>query len=187
MNAQRRISRLTQVCLAWTLCVYGVLANDVPTKRPITVEDCVRTRRVYKGEIALSADASKIAYLIEAPNVGTNKIEYLLYVRNLSQLENRENGTLVLASDVPLQGLKWVEDDRRLLFVKQVGSKSLVLTLALPSGHQAEVLASETPINSLSLNANGDMLVFSTQQKPKVSGLESQSKDEYAERGYSIT
>src|SRR6267378_220925 len=98
MKAQRRIVRLAQVCLAWTLCVYGVLAHDVSTKRPRTVEDCVRTRRVFKGEIALSADASKIAYLIEAPNVGANKIEYLLYVRNLSRLENRENGTLVLKS-----------------------------------------------------------------------------------------
>src|SRR5260221_3943015 len=137
MNARLRIFRLAQVCLAWTLCVYGVLANDVPTKRPITVEDCVRTRCVFKGEIALSADASKIAYLIEAPSVGANKIEYLLYVRNLNQLENRENGTLVLKSDVPLQGLKWVDEDRKVLFAKQARAKSVVLTVDFPSGYQA--------------------------------------------------
>jgi len=187
MNARLRIFRLAQACLAWTLCVYGVLANDVPTKRPITVEDCVRTRRVFKGEIALSADASKIAYLIEAPNVGTNKIDYLLYVRNLSQLENRENGTLVLKSDVPLQGLKWVDEDRKVLFAKQASAKSVVLTVDFPSGYQAEVLDSETPIDSLSLNAIGDMLVYSTQQKPNASGLGPQSKSEYVEHGYSIT
>src|SRR5882762_1371632 len=187
MNARLRIFRLAQACLAWTLCVYGVLANDVPTKRPITVEDCVRTRRVFKGEIALSADASKIAYLIEAPNVGANQIEYLLYVRNLSQLENREHGTLVLKSAVPLQGLKWVDEDRKVLFAKQASAKSVVLTVDFPSGYQAEVLDSETPIDSLSLNAIGDMLVYSTQQKPNASGLGPQSKSEYVEHGYSIT
>jgi dipeptidyl aminopeptidase/acylaminoacyl peptidase len=187
MNAQRMMLRAARVCLAWMLCVHGAFTEEAPRKRPITVEDCVRTRRVFKGEIALSGDGSKIAYLVEAPNVETNKSAYLLYVRNLSEPENRENGTQLLTSDVPLYGLKWVDGDRRVLFGKQAGALSVVLTVEFPSGHQTEVLESETPIDSFSLNANGDMLVYSTQQKPKASNSEPQSKNEYADRGYSIT
>lgn len=90
------------------LIITGLHGFGVVQDRPITVEDCVRTRRVVRQEVQLSPDGTHVAYLVKAPDVVKNRNSYRLYVRDTRQLEHRENGHLMLDAD-RISGIHWLE------------------------------------------------------------------------------
>ncbi len=65
---------------AWTALGSILLAASViqnrqgtrPRLRPVVVEDCVRTRRIFEGQVELSPDGRQVAYIVKAPNLETN-------------------------------------------------------------------------------------------------------------------
>ena len=83
------MSRIVKLALVVTLVSGQINAFGL---RPITVEDCVRTRRVVYPEVRLSRDGSEVAYVVKAPNLATNHNDYQLYVRDLHVADTRQNG-----------------------------------------------------------------------------------------------
>ena len=71
-----------------SLALATLLTNrvDATQMRPITVQDCVRTRRVADQEVRISPDGSRVAYVVKAPDAVTNANNYQLYIRNLKGL-----------------------------------------------------------------------------------------------------
>src|SRR5260370_34583637 len=79
--------------------------------RPITVEDCIRTRRIVGKEVQISQDGRLLAYVVKAPEISQNSNHYQLYVRSLSQLAHRENGRLLLEAE-SISRIKWLRGEQ---------------------------------------------------------------------------
>src|SRR3984957_8182666 len=97
---------------------------DAAALRPITVEDCVRTRRIVYHEVRLSPDGSEVAYVVKAPNLETNRNDFELYVRDLHAANIRENGRMLSRAD-QISGVRWIGSGR-LMALAQTGAPGSV-------------------------------------------------------------
>ena len=91
--------------------------------RPITVQDCVRTRRVMDQEVQISPDGSQVAYVVKAPDIVSNRNDYRLYVRDLAQLRERENGRLLLHAD-SISEIRWLGPQKIIVRVEKKADNS---------------------------------------------------------------
>lgn len=156
--------RLTSLCAFGALLSSMCYPESADSKRPVAVEDCVRTRRIFAGEIEISPGGESVAYVVKAPNVQTNKNEYLLYLRDLTQTKRRENGRLLVHTDYPPLGLTWTYRNEKPVIVYQ-GGPNEVVEVDPATGARRRVLTSADPVSSFALDKTGDRLVYSTVQK----------------------
>src|SRR5271165_4091141 len=99
-----------------SLALAMLLTNqvDAAQMRSITVQDCVRTRRVADQEVRISPDGSRVAYVVKAPDAVTNANNYQLYIRNLKGLGRRRSGHLLLQAS-RISGILWLSPTRIIL------------------------------------------------------------------------
>src|SRR6185437_11568035 len=129
-------------------------------KRPITVEDCVSTRRIVMEETKLSPKGDLVAYLVKSPSVRQNLNIFELYVRRLDQGEGRTNGRL-LFSGAEARELKWLPNDQDLLcLIKEDGGKTRLIRLNVATGRKSTVIEYRG-IEDYSTDAAGQKVVFS--------------------------
>jgi len=132
--------------------------------RPITVEDCVRTRRVVEAEVQVSPDGSRIAYVVKAPDVVADRNDFELYIRSLGGNTERENGHLILQAD-GISGIRWLGPTRLLARVQGMrgnrgnGEDGLYL-VNLETG-ASERLMIPNGFEQFSANSDGRIIVFS--------------------------
>jgi hypothetical protein len=88
------------------------------TMRPITVRDCVETRRVVDREVQISPDGSRVAYVLKSPDVLSNRNRYQLGIRDLRRLHVRDNGHLLLQAD-KISGIRWLNSREIVLRVER--------------------------------------------------------------------
>jgi dipeptidyl aminopeptidase/acylaminoacyl peptidase len=136
------------------------------SKRLVTVADCVRTRRLYRGQVELSPDGSMVAYVVKAPNVDANRNQFLLYLKPLRLSERRSNGRLLYRSDWPLDGLKWTEHPTKLVLLEQRGSLGEILSMDWRFGRR-QVVARAPGMEAFAVDRDGQEFVFSAQANPK--------------------
>lgn len=150
-------------------------------KRPITVEDCVSTRRIVMEETRLSPKGDLVAYLVKAPSVQRNLNVFELYVRPLDRTEMRTNGRL-LFSGARVRELKWLPNDRDLLCLMEGdGGKTSLIRLNVTTGQRATVI--QYPgIEDYSTDAIGQKVVFSVTAESDHNRVSEREE----ERGYSI-
>lgn len=151
-------------------CALAVLAIGVPLSRAsqlsqrrlITVQDCVRTRRIVRREVQISADGRKLAYVVKSPNLRTNRNDYLLYVRSLLQRKQRENGQGILEGD-SISGIRWLDKERIVARIRQgegaKGSDRLVI-VDTQAGTR-ESIKCPRGTESYSMTPDGRTIVFS--------------------------
>jgi dipeptidyl aminopeptidase/acylaminoacyl peptidase len=158
--------------------------------RAITVEDCVRTRRVVDEEVQVSSDGSLVAYVVKAPDLSRNRNNYQLYVRDLKPTEKRRNGRVLLRAD-RISGLRWL--GRRQLMARigiqsrdQQGLKSGLFIVNVPTGAEKR-LSLPSNIGQFSASAAGTEFVFSVKadsgNAPAVAKANPQDDQE---RGFAI-
>jgi dipeptidyl aminopeptidase/acylaminoacyl peptidase len=140
-------------------------------RRAITVEDCVGTRRFAELQIQISPDGTKVAYVIKAPNLRTNKNDYELYVRDLNRTAKRENGRLLLRSE-RLSGLRWTGDGQSVAILSQEGEGSAIDLVDPRNGDVKTVEKSEERISSYSIDDDGDVFAYAA-------GTRSNDADDY--------
>src|SRR5262249_6103204 len=179
-------------------CVFAVVLIAVSSvgaqqKRLITVEDCVRTRRILReglgssSPVQLSQDGFRVAYVVKSPNVETNRNDYQLYVRDLRQHERRESGRLLLQSD-RITGVKWIGGGRLVALVTSESTKA--------SGNEFEIvntttgmvtkLAFPVPVEDFSISADGRVVAFSALVKLNATPSEQSRRETRDERGYPV-
>jgi hypothetical protein len=142
----------------------NVLPFAAATARSISVADCIRTRRVYKGQVALSPDGTEIAYIVKAPNIGKDKNEFIVYVIATSPISvHRSNGELLYKSDAPLKGLRWVRNPARLVLLEDRANLSRVILLNPKAGRKTVVAASKK-LSSFSVDAGGRIFVYAAEE-----------------------
>lgn len=188
-----KISR-TGVALFWALASAGTVLNASATgqvdrkQRPITVEDCVTTRRVVDQEVQISPDGTRVAYVVKAPDVRTNRNAYEIYIRPLDR-EMRGNGHLLFrGSDV--SSLRWVGSSELIARVKShsgvsLRSKVAIVVLNVSSGSIRE-LPLPKDINHFGASADGRTLVFSRPARRRSAEAQTHEKTILASRGYPI-
>jgi dipeptidyl aminopeptidase/acylaminoacyl peptidase len=167
------------------LAVFAILSGvelaDGAGKRPITVEDCVATRRIVMEETKLSPKADLAAYVVKTPDIGRNLNVFELYVRNLIGTGERTNGSL-LYSGASVREIKWLPDGRELLcLTEEKGGKSRVIRLDVTNG-KSSIVVEYSGIEDYSTDATGQKVVFSVVAKSDLD----QVSERDAERGYSI-
>ena len=152
--------RLKRVVLALLLVLVGSCFASAAEKRPVTVEDCVCTRRIVNREIALSPTGLHVAYVIKAPDVKTNKNNYQLLVRDLRQTTKRKNGRMLFQAEF-LAGIRWLPEGRQITVLSREGEKNSVRIIDLRTGRSELAVEHPSRIEEYSISANGDVVVFS--------------------------
>ena len=149
--------------------------------RAITVEDCVRTRRPVPGEVALSPNGKRIAYIVKAPNLATNRNDYRVYVREIKSGNKRNNGSLLfVANDV--SGLTWLSDSSHIALLSRGEHNSIIRIVDVVKGTSNIRASSQRRIGSFSINSDGRVLAFSVSLPPEDPG----SSKQKALRGFPV-
>ncbi len=175
---------------AFALIVVVFHARGNEQKRPITVEDCVKTRRIVEQEVQISPDGAQVAYIVKAPNLATNRNDYQLYIRDLRQTGRRENGRLLLQAD-QVSGIRWLRSGRIAARVQRKSEKR-------DAGNEVDIVDTRTgsverlefpnPMEDYSISADGEVVVFSSSAKAEASSSATQSEEQKLReaRGYRI-
>lgn len=173
------------------LPIGSLLAEE---KRPITVEDAVRTRRLPLEEpdlpspIQLSPDGTLVAYVVKGPNVSTNRNEYQLYLRGTVPGEVRENGRLILKAD-GISGIHWLGAKRFVAEITKNSETGAESELAFVDAAKGRVNSVSLPrdVKNWTISQDGKTIVFSQPVDPETptpgQAAEKKSRDE---RGYAI-
>jgi dipeptidyl aminopeptidase/acylaminoacyl peptidase len=183
------MSRIVKLVLVVTL-VSGQI--DAFASRPITVEDCVRTRRIVYSEVRISPDGSQVAYVVKAPNLATNHNDYQLYVRDLHATDSRQNGRMVLQAD-RISGIRWLDSERIMALTEsgssneKVGDSRLSIINVATGTVEALELPGKIQEYSASAGAGGDRIVFSVKAPTDDSAWARETEKLRDERGYSVT
>jgi dipeptidyl aminopeptidase/acylaminoacyl peptidase len=152
--------RILIVFLSLTLVSSQMAGAD---SRPITVEDCVRTRRIVNQEVQISPDGSRIAYVVKAPDLNANRNDYQLRVRDFKQVKERDNGRLVLQAD-KISGLRWLGPGQIVAHVetKPGTAKALKSGLYIVNAGTGALERPRLPtdIEQFSASADGETFVF---------------------------
>ena len=108
-----------RIMSVFSLAMVFSIRAGASQERLITVQDCVRTRRIVDQEVQISPDGSRVAYVVKAPDIASNRNDYRLYVRDLAQLGKRENGQLLVHADL-ISGIRWISEEK---IIAKVGIK----------------------------------------------------------------
>lgn len=160
-------------------------------KRPITVKDCVKTRRIPPGvlgevpPVQLSPHGFHVAYIVKAPNVETNHNDFQLYIRDLRRLEAHDNGRLLLQAD-KLSEVEWVGSDRLMIRVGRRSDKGIEREVDIVDTRTSgsRKLVFPVPVEDVSLSSDGRIVAFSSLVTPEASTVVKQEALE--QRGYPI-
>nr|UXE46040.1 hypothetical protein Hi04_10k_c5548_00005 [uncultured bacterium] len=162
------------LAVALTMCLFT--GQSASALRSITVKDCVETRRFVNEEVRISPDGFRIAFVIKAPDVLSNRNRYQLRIRNLKIPTSSNNGRLLLEAD-KISGIRWLTSKRIMLRAQHItnttGSpEERVMILDISTGAK-EVLRFPKTIEEYSASADGSTIAFSV----RVSALDSPSSD----------
>ena len=159
-------------------------------KRPITEEDCVRTRRIVEQEVRLSPRGTMVAYIVKAPDLTGNRNHYRLYVRDLAKTGKRENGRLLLDAD-KLSDLRWLNSGKIAVRVEERtqshAHKASDVDIVDPESGSFETIEFPVQMVDYSISANGELVVFSSPSKVRPESSDTQhSQKRREDRGYRI-
>jgi len=149
-----------------TVVVTGILMSSLATrampaqKRSLTVEDCVRTRRIMDQELAVSPDGTRIAYVVKAPDVANNRNVFRLYLRVLQRFDFRDNGKVVLEAD-RISHIRWLSGGKLAARVDDLRQKRTTVVVIDSASESTEVQDLPEPVDDYAMNADGSVVVFS--------------------------
>jgi dipeptidyl aminopeptidase/acylaminoacyl peptidase len=176
--------RIRYVCVFNLALIIGGIAN-AQAKRAITASDCASVRYVYNrlGEtsISINPQGNLVAYLVKVPNIPKNENEISLYIRSFPSKPNEKSR--LIASDVALSQIHWLQDGRHVLLLITHASHVVVASIDVQTGAKTILATSPSNIEEFSTDAEGNTIVFSTKAEDQVK--RKRTRDEIA-RGYRV-
>jgi dipeptidyl aminopeptidase/acylaminoacyl peptidase len=165
------------------------LVNQAPAeevkKEPLSIADCVRTRRIVEGEVHISPDGESVAYVVKSPVLTENRNNYQLYVRKLHQLGGREGKVLLTADRI--SRIQWLDAKHIVAQVEKIQGQDRGVSCVIideDSGAQDD-LGLPPAIAEYSISADGRTVVFST-RSPLDPTAAAASQEERERRGYRV-
>ena len=148
--------------IAAQFLLHGKPALARSPARPISVADCVRTKRVYRAQVQLSPDGKEVAYVVKAPDIEKNKNEFQVYLRAVRSDATRSNGRLLYKSEDSIDGLQWTRNPSRVVFLEQHAGAGKIISLDPQKGYK-EVVAQAEGLSSFSVDAVGRTFIYSAE------------------------
>jgi len=152
------------------------------TKNVVDVSDCITVRRLFDGEVEISSDGRRVAYVTKTADPETDKNIYGLYLREVGPSPARANGRLLSESGNPIYGLKWRSDGKKLILLDHIDKDYTIAEVDPESGMRRALLSSPDPISSFTVNSSAEMIVYSTEPEHS----EISSHQAYMEYGYPV-
>jgi dipeptidyl aminopeptidase/acylaminoacyl peptidase len=173
------------VCILLVIPMFSAFAL-AQEKKSVTVEDCVGVQRIVWGEAKISPDGKQIAYLIKAPNLKTNQNDYQLWVRDVTDSLQQENGKMVFSSTEEVSGLTWLADRKRIaVLVHPRKPKSRILLINSDTGQEEVAADVPTGILQYSISATGETVAYSSYLE-RSHVIPPNQNPEVISRGYNI-
>jgi dipeptidyl aminopeptidase/acylaminoacyl peptidase len=157
-----RRSLAGSLAVAMLMSPTAVSGSEVSSKRPITVEECVQTRRIPLREVKMSPDGGNLAFVVKAPDIATNRNHYTLYLRSLAQRERRENGRKMMEAD-NISEIQWLGSQKLVARVQDSNGKinrDQLIILNVQTGAR-EAIDCPPGTRSFSITPDADTIVFS--------------------------
>jgi dipeptidyl aminopeptidase/acylaminoacyl peptidase len=158
-----------------------IIAFASTSERPINVFDSVRTRKPIPGEIAISPDGQKIAFVVDAPDLENNRNSQLLYVKDLNAPQSTGNGTLLVTSE-QVSNVRWLSDGNTILMQSRPDGTSKIVMVNASTRARSTLWSSKQKIMSMSASADGNTVAYSV----NVPSLDAEAKKERETRGFAV-
>jgi len=133
--------------------------------RPVTTRDCVDVKYVVGSDprdpIVISPDSSRVVYQVKAPDLIENRNVFQLYVKDLRQEQERDNGRLI-AQGENFAGLHWSKDEGHVLMLARDQNAVVVKSVDITSKKESIFFQAPTSILEYTMNRNEDTIVYST-------------------------
>jgi dipeptidyl aminopeptidase/acylaminoacyl peptidase len=150
-----------------TVCIALFLASGIAfvgqQKRPISPSDCVTVRYLESENsnepmpISISPDGTRVAYLVQSPNLATNENEIQLYVKRISENKSTEEKPIIVGD---LSRLKWLGDSHSLsLLVKEQG-KHVLKRIDADTGRSETLVQFSEDVDEYVSDLKGQVIVF---------------------------
>ncbi len=180
----RRIIFGCFLLVALTTGAFAVRCQRVSAskKNVVDVTDCITVRRLFDGEVEISSDGRRVAYITKVANPEADKNIYGLYLRDVGPSPARANGRLLSESENPIYGLKWRSDGKKLILLDHIDTDYTIVEIDAERGTRRVLLSSPDTISSFTVNSSAEMIVYSTEpEHPEIS-----SHQAYMEYGYPV-
>jgi dipeptidyl aminopeptidase/acylaminoacyl peptidase len=123
----------------------------------VTARDCVNVR--YVNDVSINHRGTKIAYVVKAPDVTSNRNDYQLFVKDMADT-SRSNGTVLLTSTV-IQDVKWLGDDDGLTMLTARDGVTRFIIINIADGLTEAGFDEAGSIDSYTVDASGSTVVYS--------------------------
>ena len=148
----------------------------------VTPRDCAEVK--YITGLWMNTGGTEVAYTVKSPNVDKNVNDYQLYVKEVSDATT-SNGKLLMTG-IEISDIQWLDNDRRIALLISIGGVKKLVSVDLKTGSDELVFPTETSIDSFSMDARGETVVYSISDPAVPSqGVPGSAKDQTAE-GYRI-
>lgn len=135
-------------------------------QRPIEAADCVEIRRVprdlsMRREITINRQGSLAAYLVQAPNLKTNRNDVQLHILPLSGDMTQKDRVVFRAEGI--SQLQWLEDGKHVaVLVSDRVTKAIVLVDVVRHTRET-ILESAGDVREFSVDGKGNRVVYGTE------------------------
>jgi dipeptidyl aminopeptidase/acylaminoacyl peptidase len=158
-----------------TECALGQVAR-------VTPRDCVTVR--YITGVWANTKATRVAYLVKAPDIDTNQNDYNLYVKDIAG-QSPSLGKLLI-SGVEVSNLTWLDDDRHIALLQQINGIESLVIIDAASGARSVAFKVDKDIQAYTIDASGRTIVYAIDDNPADEKSPHHSTSEDIATGYRI-
>lgn len=155
---------------AWVLMLLGTSAVSGQSKHLLTPQDCTQMRYLmndglsHDSSLQESPDHTKIAYIVQAPNIASNTDETALYVSPIS--DDQQRGSTPVLVNANIRDLTWFPDSVHLAALIQHNNKSVLVQIDTESSTVTVIGDDHMDIRDYSMDRNADSIVISVKMPP---------------------
>ena len=162
------MSNKTRNLSALAIAVIGIMYNSsgsaagasgIIGKTPVTPEQCLAVNYFTHGiggNISLNPQGSRVAYLVDAPEIATKAKRVRLFTRAADKIGTPQ----MIAEETDIASVKWSDDGRHLTaLVPRMGRRAIVSMDSATGVKQVLLQLNEEDIDEYSVDSNEDEIV----------------------------
>jgi dipeptidyl aminopeptidase/acylaminoacyl peptidase len=124
----------------------------------VTPQDCVAVK--YINGVWMNWGGTELAYVVKTPNIGQNRNEYQLYVREIGDKSLAPGKLLIAGSEI--SNVKWLRDDRLVTMLISIAGIKKLAFVNVETGALDSTIETSENIQDYSTDSAGDTVVYST-------------------------
>lgn len=162
--------------------VFAVDAKSDVGRRPVTASDCVQVNYVtggdLRGPIAINSQGTRVVYEVKAANIQENRNTYSVYVKELEQDSDRENGDRIYQGE-NIVGLRWSTDGTRVYLLARDTDTVSLMAIDVASKQRKVVVRASTNLLDYGISRDEKTIVYVT-DRPRESLISPATKSSHS-------